>query len=165
MDAWIRWLQMAQGSLAAAQALAVQGEARSAASRAYYAAYQAVTALLLYHGMTPPEDREAWSHEATPDLLWHLAPTTLKQDRRKDMAHRLADLYDLRLIADYVSIAEVEMPSLKTALKDASFIVGIVGDNSPWINPGASTVLHRCNVIPLQFNSSSRASPCGWQLL
>ena len=59
MDAWERWWNMAQGSLAVAQILETRGEVRSSASRAYYAAYQSVTAMLLYHGMTPPEDREA----------------------------------------------------------------------------------------------------------
>ena len=127
MDAWERWLLMARGSLAAAQVLAAQGEARSGASRAYYAAYQAVTAILLYHGMTPPADREAWSHDATPDLLRRLAQTMLRQDRRKDIAQRLSDLYDWRLTADYISTAEVEKSPLKIALKDASFIVEVAG--------------------------------------
>lgn len=131
MDAWKRWLLMARGSLAAAQVLAVQGEARSSASRAYYAAYQAVTAMLLYHGMTPPVDREAWSHEATPDLFWRLSPTTIKQDTRKDIALRLTVCYELRLIADYISIVEVREAALKAALKDASFMIGVAGDVLP----------------------------------
>ena len=131
MDAWERWFGMARGSLAAAQALAVQGEARSGASRAYYAAYQAVTAILLYHNMTPPVDREAWSHDATPDLMRRLAPTIIKQDTRRDMSQRLRACYDLRLTADYIGAAEVAASELKIALKDASFIVGMAGDVLP----------------------------------
>lgn len=131
MDAWEQWLLMARGSLASARLLLRQEEIRSSASRAYYAAYQAVTAILLYHGMTPPEDREAWSHDATPDLIRRLAPTALRQDRRKDIAQRLADLYDLRVTADYISLVEVEELSLKTALKNASFIVGVAGNVLP----------------------------------
>lgn len=65
MDAWEIWLRMAQGSLAAARLLAAQGEARSSASRAYYAAYQAVTAILLYHNMTPPVKRAAMMQRPT----------------------------------------------------------------------------------------------------
>ena len=131
MDAWENWLQMAQGSLAAAQLLAAQGETRSSASRAYYAAYQAVTAILLYHGMTPPEDREAWSHDATPDLIRRLVPTIIRQDTRRDIARRLRACYDLRLTADYIGAAEVTASELKIALKDASFIVGVAGDVLP----------------------------------
>ena len=127
MDAWTRWLQMARGSLAAAQALAVQGEARSSASRAYYAAYQAVTAILLYHNMTPPVDREAWSHDATPDLIRRLASITINQDTRKDVARRLVDCYQLRLTADYIGATEVGKTELKAALKNASYIVGVAG--------------------------------------
>ncbi len=125
MEAWERRWNMAQGSLAAAQLLAKEGEVRSSASRAYYAAFQAVTALLLYHGMTPPEDREAWSHEATPDLIRRLASTTIKQDVRRDIAQRLAACYELRVVADYVGIAEVTAFELKGALKDASFIARV----------------------------------------
>ena len=125
MDAWKQWLQMAQGSLAAARLLAAQGEMRSSASRAYYAAYQAGTAILLYHGMTPPMDREAWSHDATPDLMRRLATTAIKQDTRKDIAQRLAACYELRLTADYVGTAEVTASELKAVLKDASFIARV----------------------------------------
>jgi uncharacterized protein (UPF0332 family) len=118
---------MAQGSLAAARLLAAQGGVRSSASRAYYAAYQSVTAILLYHGMTPPADREAWSHDAPPDLLRRLAPTAIQQNTRKDIAQRLVDCYQLRLTADYISVAEVEKIELRVALKNASYIVGVAG--------------------------------------
>jgi hypothetical protein len=45
------------------------GHFRSSASRGYYAGYQAATSLLLYAKQVPPEGREAWSHEATPELI------------------------------------------------------------------------------------------------
>ncbi len=123
MDAWERWYQMAQGSLAAAVLLKTQGEARSSASRAYYAAYQAVTAVLLYQGMMPPEGREAWSHEATPELFWKLSGTVLTQDARRDASSRLEASYALRVHADYVSIAELTELALRGSIKDASFIL------------------------------------------
>ena len=128
MEAWEKWLGMAQGSLEAAQVLAKQGEARSSASRAYYAAYQSVTAVLLYYGLTPPDGREAWSHEATPELIWKLVGTIISQNARKDIAQRLEASYRLRLIADYISVAEVGEAVLKTALKDASFIARLAED-------------------------------------
>lgn len=123
MEAWERWWQMAQGSLAAAVLLKTQGEFRSSASRAYYAAYQAITAVLLYQGKTPPEGREAWSHEATPELLWKLSGTVLKQEARRDVALRLQAAYALRVHADYVSMAEVTELVLRGSIKDASFIL------------------------------------------
>ena len=121
-------LLMAQGSLASARLLQGQEEVRSSASRAYYAAYQAVTAILLYHGMTPPVGREAWSHDATPELMRRLALTTIKQDTRRDVGRRLVISYDLRVIADYIGAAEVAASELKTMIKNASYIVGVAGD-------------------------------------
>ena len=131
MDAWERWWEMAQGSLKAAQLLAVQGETRSSASRAYYAAYQAVTAILLYYKMTPPDGREAWNHGETPELIWKLSGAVTTQDARKDVASRLVVCYTLRLTADYISREEVKEIALKTALKNASFIVRLAKDVLP----------------------------------
>ncbi len=128
MEAWEQWWRMAQGSLVAAQILVKQGEARSSASRAYYAAYQSVTAVLLYYGLTPPDGREAWSHEATPELIWKLAGTIMSQNARRDIAQRLEAAYRLRLVADYISVAEVGEAVLKTALKNASFIARLAED-------------------------------------
>ena len=119
---------MARGSLGAAQFLASQGEARSCASRAYYASYQSVTAVLLYYGRTPPEGREAWSHDATPDLIRRMTGTIVSQDARRDIAIRLETSYRLRVIADYVSAAEVSETVLRVSLKDASFIARLVED-------------------------------------
>lgn len=123
MEAWERWWAMAQGSLAAATLLRTQGEVRSSASRAYYAAYQAITAVLLYQGKTPPEGREAWSHEATPELFWKLSGTVLTQDARRDASSWLEASYALRVRADYVSVAEVTELALRSSIKDASFIL------------------------------------------
>lgn len=128
MDAWERWWNMAQGSLAAAQLLATQGEVRSSASRADYASYQAVTALLLYHGMTPPNDREAWSHEATPDLFRQLSGTIVSENARKGIKQRLEACYELRVDADYISQAHVNEAKLKLSLKDAAFVINLAND-------------------------------------
>ncbi len=131
MDAWERWWAMAQGSLVAAQSLERLGEVRSSASRAYYAAYQAATALLLYHSLTPPEGREAWSHETTPELVRQLPSRLLKPELGKDFALRLAAAYELRLAADYVGNAEVDAAKLRTSLKNTRFISSVVQDILP----------------------------------
>ena len=60
------WLAMARESLMATDAALAVRAWRPAASRAYYAAYQAATAMLIHAGVTPPkigkELREAWPH-------------------------------------------------------------------------------------------------------
>jgi len=130
-EAWQRWWQMAQGSFVAAQTLERTGEARSSASRAYYAAYQAATALLLYAKQSPPEGREAWSHEATPGLLGSMPRTLLTPTRQRDMGNRLSDLYDLRLIADYRGEEDVETAALRAAIRSAAFILKTIGNVLP----------------------------------
>lgn len=128
MEAWERWWHMAQDSLAAAKLLKDQGHLRSGASRSYYAAYQAASAVLLYLGTTPPEDREAWSHEATPDLLRKQLKAHVTQNQCNDLSRRLGTLYKLRVEADYIGDKEVDAAALQAALKDASFLVKVVGD-------------------------------------
>ncbi len=130
MDAWKQWLGMARGSLIAAQSLAVQSEIRSSISRAYYAAYQAVTTLLLYARLPPPEGREGWSHEATPDLLKNIPLKILNTQRQQSLIERLEILYDLRLSADYHGNAELDN-DVTTAVRSATFIVRIVADILP----------------------------------
>ena len=72
---WEEWLAAAEDSLSGAR-LCDPDALRSAASRYYYAAYHAATAILHYLEVTPPahapgdaEAREAWSHVLTLVLL------------------------------------------------------------------------------------------------
>lgn len=120
---WRDWREMALASLRAAQALDAI-DPRSCVSRCYYAAYQAVTAVLLYGGVTPPADREAWSHENTPGLLaekWE--PFVRARDRRQDLKRRLEYLYRLRVSADYVSAAVIEPVTAQRTLRECGFLV------------------------------------------
>lgn len=128
---WELWFAMARDSLVAAKLLEIEGNLRSAASRFYYAAYQAVTATLLYRGLNPPvidgEPREAWSHADTPDIFVdQLIPIVRNRDRRNDVARRLRDLYRLRVDADYSAHTAIEAQLVATARRNAGFIVKIV---------------------------------------
>lgn len=120
---WEQWWEMAQDALASAQILQRHGQIRASASRSYYASYQSVTAILLYQKQIPPNNREAWSHDATPDLFRRLPGTILTQEARKDVALRLEASYELRLVADYIGNAEVTEAKLKVSLKDMAFII------------------------------------------
>ncbi len=131
MEAWEKWWRMAQGSLAAAQALGPLGEFRSAASRAYYAAYQAATALLLYTKRVPPEGREAWGHEATPDLLNDTPSAVLSLTTRRSLTKRLEELYQVRLVADYRGEEDVTAAALRDTVRSAAFIIKTIGTVFP----------------------------------
>lgn len=126
MDAWQLWQEMAWESEKVAQLAEASGYFRSAASRYYYAAYQAITALLLYRGLTPPVDRQAWSHDQTPDLInEQLEPFLRSRDKRTDLARRLERLYKTRIIADYMADRPVRADSLKIVRRDASYILKV----------------------------------------
>lgn len=104
---------------------------RSSVSRYYYAAYQAVSCLLIYEGLNAPTDREAWSHADTPLLVVsRLSRVIPSLGRRFDIRYLLGLLYKVRLSADYISADDVE-PKLGIVRKDAEFIVklarGVVG--------------------------------------
>ena len=128
MEAWEKWWKMAQDSLASALLLQQHGQDRASASRSYYSAYQAATALLLYQNLIPPQGREAWSHDLTPDLLRNIPGKLLKTNISKDIALRLEGAYDLRLIADYISGVQVDEVKLKVSLKSVGFIYKVVRD-------------------------------------
>ncbi len=132
MDAWRLWQEMAWESEEAARMAENGGCLRSAASRYYYAAYQAATALLLYRGLTPPTGREAWSHEETPALLQDQLQTLIRsRDRRSDLANRLTELYWLRLSADYRGARPVVAAQIVKAGRDARFILRVADEKLP----------------------------------
>ena len=132
MEAWELWMTIARESSEAAQNAVAAGHLRSAASRYYYAAYQAVTALLLYRGLMPPVELEAWSHFLTPTLLKEETGTLIvSRDRRSDLARRLNELYRLRLVADYVASGRISQDQISAAHRDAGFILKVVNDILP----------------------------------
>ncbi len=132
MDAWQLWQEMARDSEEAARLAEAGGCLRSATSRYYYTAYQAATALLLYRGLTPPTEREAWSHEETPSLLQDQLQTLIRsRDRRNDLAHRLTGLYWLRLNADYRGVQRVVAAQVVKAGRDARFILRVADEKLP----------------------------------
>ena len=132
MDAWRLWQEMAREFEEAACLAENGGFLRSAASRHYYAAYQAATALLLYRGLTPPTEREAWNQVDTPQLLQDQLQTVIRsRSRRNDLAQRLADLYRLRVVADYEGSEFIGAGRVQSAGKDARYILQIVSDILP----------------------------------
>lgn len=123
---------MALDSQQSALLLQTQGRSRSCASRIYYAAYQAVTAVLLYRGCVPPVGREAWSHEVTPQLIveqWE--PLIRSLDRRRELERSLRRLYDLRVSADYVGNDPIEPSAVVKGLRDGNYLIKIANELLP----------------------------------
>ena len=126
MDAWQLWLEMAREASEAAAEAEASGHMRSAASRYYYAAYQAVTALLHYRGVAVPEGRQAWSHDQTPGVITaQLTPVLKARDKREDLAQRLERLYKTRIIADYLATQPIRAGTLQLIRKDSNYILKV----------------------------------------
>jgi len=103
-----QWLDMARESLDAAKLLADRDKPRPAANRAYYAGYQAATALIHQNGTEIPptvdgEQRESWSHTDTPTVLINNTRRLPLNGHRNRLAGNLSELYRLRVSADYIS--------------------------------------------------------------
>lgn len=119
---------MAQESLQSARVLLGNGSARPAASRTYYAGYQAATAMLHQNGgLMPPTingvQREGWGHEQTPDLLVDHSSNLPLRRRKSEMSSKLKTLYRLRISSDYISRDKVAVADVSEAISMAGQIV------------------------------------------
>ena len=132
MDAWRLWQEMAREAFEAASEAEASGHLRSAASRYYYAAYQAVTALLLYRGLIPPAGREAWSHSQTPTLIKNETETLVtSRNIRNNLAARLDELYRLRIRADYTAGRRLSVSDIDAIRRSSGFVLKVVNDILP----------------------------------
>jgi uncharacterized protein (UPF0332 family) len=102
VEAWQQWREMARESSQAAHTAENESLWRSSISRYYYAAFQAVSAVLHYRGLIPPTGEEAWGHTTTPEMLAeHFTPYIRSREARKRLGRQLEELYKLRIMADY----------------------------------------------------------------
>jgi len=93
------WQSLADDAYRASLSLRQERRCRSAISRAYYAVYSRVTALLVAHGVTMPDDYEGPLHSKLAALIE--AHLTGLRSKRWTVAGLARGLYDLRVIADY----------------------------------------------------------------
>src|SRR5947208_3007548 len=75
------WQELSLDNLRAAKMLAGEGRLRSSISRSYYAAYCAVSGVLVDRGITFPHGWNNPAHEQLPDLVSHNLP--LPPDARR----------------------------------------------------------------------------------
>ena len=109
------WKKLPADAYDAALLLLQNGRCRSMISRAYYAVFSRATALLVVHGMKPPDGREGPHHAKLATLIVdHLE---YLGDHRFKIAAWVTTLYhDLRLRADYCPSAPVDMGDARDAL-------------------------------------------------
>jgi uncharacterized protein (UPF0332 family) len=109
------WNDLAQDNTLAANETFDTHRWRTCISRAYYAAYAAVTQELIAQGMTMPKAQPNPHHASLPKLVTHNL-YTLKQPVRWQLADAIEKLYKLRIIADYIPQVNMEERDARIAL-------------------------------------------------
>jgi uncharacterized protein (UPF0332 family) len=109
------WDDLAQDNTLAANETFDKHRWRTCISRAYYAAYSAVTQQLVAQGVTMPKSQQNPHHASLPNLVAHNL-NTLAHPVRLQLAGAIAKLYNLRIIADYVPQMPVEERDARLAL-------------------------------------------------
>lgn len=132
MAEWKNWRAMALEAQRAGLLLFDAHLYRSSLSRFYYAAYQGVTAVLLYRKLTPPLGREAWSHDETPQLIVEQLPIFFRSARmRFELRQHLEELYRLRLSADYLGEDEITVSAARIASRKSNYLIKVMHDILP----------------------------------
>ncbi|MEW6250137.1 MAG: HEPN domain-containing protein [Planctomycetota bacterium] len=112
------WRDIARDNLKAAQALSKTPHLRSCASRAYYAAFSAVTFALSSHARSG-RGHETPAHQAVPGLLEKHLEAKLGARRLTNVKKMMRRLYNERLSADYRSGLTLDDRSIRQSLRDA----------------------------------------------
>ena len=122
----MQWAEMARENLVAAKSLFQDARWRSSVSRAYYAAYGAVTDSL--EGLaTFPKGRYGPSHDRLPQLVMTYS-TELRFRERIQVVKAARRLYRSRIAADYEPRQRVAIEEARIAVQDASFIVRTINN-------------------------------------
>ena len=121
-----RWKRKARENLEAAERL-LGGDPcpNAAASRAYYAAYQACWEMLRRRGIEPPEvrpEKRYFPHRELPGLT--LRHGVLDTEAASDLRF----LETARVSADYDDVGSLDVATARTAIECAAGIVRGLGD-------------------------------------
>jgi uncharacterized protein (UPF0332 family) len=117
----VTWDEIGRENLVAAKSLSQDARWRSAVSRAYYAAYSAITSALEGNAAFP-EGRFGPSHDKLPKLVMANA-IGLRFFERAKVVKAARRLYRQRIAADYEPPARVELEEARIAVLDATFIL------------------------------------------
>ena len=120
-----RWRAISRDSRKAAQRLLEVGCCRSSVSRAYYAAYAAITSALIRQGITLAHDGNNPSHISLPVLVLNNL-TFLPLTARFDLNRALRRLYAERVEADYNAAAIVNGGVVIETLRDTNRILTLL---------------------------------------
>ena len=121
-----QWQAISLNSRKAAQRLLETDCHRSCISRAYYAAYSALTAALIRQGITLGYGGNNPGHAGLPVLVVNNL-TSLPLTARFDLNKALRRLYRARVEADYAAIIVVDNAAAKRSIRDLARVFQILG--------------------------------------
>lgn len=124
-DEAAQWQAISLSSRKAAQHLLEIDCCRSSISRAYYAAYAALTSALIAQGITFGQGGNNPGHAGLPVYILNNL-TALPLTRRFDLNKLVRRLYRARAEADYVAAAAVDQAAAKRAIRDLSRILQLL---------------------------------------
>lgn len=131
MLTWGEWQEKAESSLEAAFILLDNGKPVEAVNRAYYAAYQMVTGILIKIGQTPRADLGNWSHEATQVLFarkgchyWRLSYKN--QATLKSHLSAFRSLLTMRYQADYGRANTIDTAAARRLVREAGRLLNLL---------------------------------------
>ena len=125
-DEAARWRAISRNSRKAAQHLLEVECYRSSVSRAYYAAYAAITSALVLAGITLGHGGNNPGHAGLPAYVLNNL-TALPMTSRYEINKAVRRLYRARAEADYVATAVVDEAAVKRAIRDLSRVLQILG--------------------------------------
>jgi uncharacterized protein (UPF0332 family) len=128
---WNEWQEKAESSLEAARILLDNGKPVEAVNRAYYAAYQMVTGVLIKIGQTPRPDFGTWSHEDTQLLVatricHHRSLSRKDQVALKNQRSAFQSLLRRRYQADYGPAGKIDTVVATQLVIDAGRLLDLL---------------------------------------
>ena len=123
-----RWRAISRESRKAGQRLLEVGCYRSSVSRAYYAAYSAITSALIRQGITLGYGGNNPGHAGLPAYVLNNL-TTLSMPSRFEINKALRRLYAARIGADYHADSDVGERAALGMLRDLDLILTLLSMN------------------------------------
>jgi len=128
MLTWEQWLEKSNSSLAAARILLENHKPVEAASRAYYAAYQMVTAVLIKLKFSPRTEYGNWAHQDTQDMYRiHICQKADLGYKEKNALSKLRNgfwlLLTTRRDADYGIDKNIDIVLARTLWRDSNKLI------------------------------------------
>jgi uncharacterized protein (UPF0332 family) len=121
-----QWWKSSEDALQAAAMLLGAANWRGSLNRAYYAVYSAGTArLCTKRNVVFPPNADGTDRYGPAHLLMNQLPGISKETRKR-ITQGVRDLYDLRVLADYVPKAQFSLEDARSAYNKAKSLVRLL---------------------------------------